>query len=98
METTLAHATRTHTHTHTDSGGPDLGELIHEYIAQMQPPLASQWRALAASLCGGRSQDQGGVSDMDILSLDSTVDPIKLQKAQKRLVKVRLTSVHANAM
>lgn len=84
--------THAYTHTRTDSGGPDLGELIHDYMAQMQAPLASQWRALAASLYGGRSLDKGGVSDMDILSQDSSVDPLKLQKAQKRLVKVCLTS------
>lgn len=29
-------------------GGPNLQALLHDYISQMQPPMLSQWRALAA--------------------------------------------------
>ena len=60
----------------------------------MQPPLISQWRALAACVSGvgGSSQDIGAggrTLDMDVLSQDS-LEPLDFDKAQKRLVKVSL--------
>ena len=74
-----------------DSGGPDLGGLIHEYIAQMQAPLASLWKTLALSLAGGKALEGGVASDMDVHSQESSVDPLEFSKAQKRLVKVHYT-------
>ena len=78
------------------SGGPDLGQSIHDYIGQMQPPIVSQWRSLASCVSGvgGASQDIGAGSrtlDMDIFSQDS-LEPLDFDKAQKRLVKVSVCS------
>lgn len=76
----------------TGSGAPDLRQSIHSYIAQMQPPLVSQWRTLAAciSRVGGASQDlesAGRTLDLDIFA-DNSLDPLDFDMAQKRLVKV----------
>ena len=59
----------------TAETGPNLRELIHEYIVQMQPPLSSQWRALTNTTEHG---------DVEVMSYDD--EPFNFTKAQNRLV------------
>lgn len=45
--------------------GPNLTELVQEYIRQMSPPVALQWRALATAASLAPIQIGGTLSSHD---------------------------------
>ena len=57
--------------------GPNLTELVQEYIHQMSPPVALQWRALATA------------ASLTPIQIGGTISSHDFARDQQRLVQVR---------